>query len=93
MVQGHGFALAQVWFRLHSQTADHHLPYENDEHFDRIQRLFGTVLLLMTRRSHGFVDGQGPWVKDYNAMETVTQQTPVNSPGSGSGPGSNAKYP
>ena len=75
---------------LHSQTADHHLPYENDEHFDRILTFIRDgIATYDPTESWLCVDGQGPWVKDYNGDGNgyTANTNGANSPGgSGSGP-------
>lgn len=75
---------------LHSQTADHHLPYESDEHFDSILTFIREgIAPYDPTESWLCVDGQGPWVKDYNGDGNgyTANTNGVSSPGgSGSGP-------
>ncbi|OUV39345.1 MAG: hypothetical protein CMA18_002785 [Methanobacteriota archaeon] len=75
---------------LHSQTAGHNLPYESDQHFDSILDFIREgVAPYDPTESWLCVDGQGPWVKDYNGDGNgyTANTNGVSSPGgSGSGP-------
>ena len=75
---------------LHSQTAGHNLPYEDDEHFDSILTFIREgIAQYDPTQSWLCVDGQGPWVKDYNGDGNgyTANNNGVSSPGgSGSGP-------
>ena len=75
---------------LHSQTAGHHLPYEDDEHFDSILTFIREgIAPYDPTDSWVCVDGQGPWVKDYNGdgnSYTSNNNGVSSAGGSGSGP-------
>tara|TARA_B100001093_G_scaffold2499_4_gene2512 strand:+ start:5442 stop:8339 length:2898 start_codon:yes stop_codon:yes gene_type:complete len=86
-------ALAQKFtgsLDLHSQTAGHHLPYENDEHFDQILTFIQAGIETYDPVDSWYCqDGTGPWVRDDNGVNDNynSNTNGVSSPnGGGSGP-------
>ncbi len=86
-------ALAQKFtgsLDLHSQTAAHHLPYENDQHFDQILTFIRAGIEPYDPVDSWYCqDGNGPWVRDDNGVnDNYNENTNgVNAPnGGGSGP-------
>ncbi|MBQ70996.1 MAG: hypothetical protein CMA65_05870 [Euryarchaeota archaeon] len=86
-------ALAQKFtgsLDLHSQTAGHHLPYDNDQHFNQILSFIRAGIEPYDPVDSWYCqDGTGPWVKDFNGDGngyTANSNGVSSAGGGGSGP-------